>query len=93
VPYKDKKKQYAYMVERRRQIKLKAIQYLGGKCSRCGYNNCAGALHFHHKDETTKEFGLSNKGLIRSWEKVKKELDKCELLCANCHAEEHWHMV
>lgn len=77
------------MIRRRRRIKQKAVEYLGGKCVRCGYNKCVAALQFHHKDITKKEFGISAKGIIRSWERIKVELDKCELLCANCHAEEH----
>jgi len=44
-------------------------------------------LEFHHLDKETKSFGLSKKGIIRSWESIKKELDKCVLICANCHRE------
>jgi predicted HNH restriction endonuclease len=46
-------------------------------------------LDFHHVDSTKKEFGIGNSGYTRSWEKVKKELDKCILVCANCHREIH----
>ncbi len=53
----------------------------------CGYNTHVGALDFHHVDPSTKEFGVSNKGMTRSWEKIKAELDKCILVCANCHRE------
>jgi len=55
----------------------------------CGYDRCSGALDFHHIDPKEKEFGLSVKRLTRSWEKMKKELDKCVLICANCHREVH----
>jgi hypothetical protein len=75
------------VTERRRNLKKQAINYLGGKCSICGYNKSVNALHFHHKDPTQKDFGISKS--IKSWEKIKIELDKCILLCANCHAEEH----
>ena len=44
---------------------------------------------FHHLDPSKKDFGLSMRGLTRSWEKMRTELDKCILLCANCHAEVH----
>ncbi len=47
------------------------------------------ALHFHHRNPAEKEFSLSVRGMTRSWDKYKAELDKCELLCANCHAETH----
>jgi len=66
-----------------------AIEHLGGKCIFCAYDRCSAALDFHHKDESTKEFGLSQDGLTRSWERTKKELDKCVLVCANCHREIH----
>lgn len=66
-----------------------SVDYLGGKCNRCGYNKCIDALDFHHINPKEKDFNFSENGHCRSWERVKKELDKCELLCANCHREEH----
>jgi predicted HNH restriction endonuclease len=69
--------------------KLKAIEHKGGKCERCGYNTCVSALHFHHLDPTTKEFNLGLKGRTFKWSEIVKEIDKCQLLCANCHAEVH----
>jgi len=83
----------AYMVKavdkRRKKIRTMSIDYKGGCCAICGYNKCANALEFHHKNSDTKDFGISAKGYTRSWEKVKAELDKCVLLCANCHRELH----
>jgi hypothetical protein len=77
-------------VQRRRDIiKIQAVEYKGGKCEKCGYNKCIGALEFHHKDPNAKDFGIASKGYTRSWEKVKKELDKCILVCSNCHREIH----
>lgn len=79
-----KQKQYI------KSIKEKCITYLGGKCSKCSYNKCYKALHFHHKDPELKIDKVSS--LIKKrndWDTIVKELDKCELLCANCHAEEH----
>ena len=64
-----------------------AIAYKGGKCFLCGYHRCNAALEFHHLDKTTKSFGLSRKGIIRSWESIMKELYKCVMICANCHRE------
>jgi hypothetical protein len=77
------------VAERRRRLRLKAIEYGGGKCQLCGYRKCPHALSFHHLDPTKKDFGLSARGLTRSWEKMKPEIDKCILVCANCHAEIH----
>lgn len=63
-----------------------AIEYKGGKCQICGYHKYQGALDLHHI-KGKKEFGIGNKGYTRSWEKVKEELDKCILVCSNCHRE------
>lgn len=70
-------------------LKRRAIEYKGGCCELCGYSRCVEALEFHHEDPSEKEFGLGQRGLTRSWEKIKAELDKCQLLCANCHREVH----
>ena len=69
--------------------KKKAIEYKGGKCVICGYSNYAGAMHFHHVNPKEKDFSLSKTGQTYVWEAVIKELDKCVLMCANCHAEVH----
>jgi len=74
---------------RRKKLKALAIEYKGGKCLFCGYNKCNDVLDFHHIISKEKEFGLSVRGLTRSWNKIKKELDKCVLVCANCHRELH----
>ena len=85
--YADRRKYLIKAVaKRRRKIKLMAIQYKGGKCHICGYNKCPGALDLHHINGQ-KSFGISDKGYTRSWSRVKQELDKCILLCANCHRE------
>lgn len=73
---------------RRKKLKRMSIEYLGGECSACGYDRCTAALEFHHISGI-KEFGISEKGRTRSWQKLKIELDKCILLCANCHRELH----
>lgn len=75
--------------KRRRKVKQMAVEYKGGACQKCGYNSCVDALDFHHINESEKEFGIANKGHCWGWDKIKKELDKCILLCANCHREEH----
>jgi hypothetical protein len=64
----------------------KALDYLGGKCIICGYDKCSRALSYHHIDPSTKLFGISGNH-CRSWEVLKTELDKCVILCANCHME------
>ena len=66
-----------------------AVDHKGGKCQICGYGRCIDALEFHHTYSSKKDFGISNKGYTRSWKRVKEELDKCTLICANCHRELH----
>lgn len=81
-----------YQKTKQRAIKHQLIIYKGGKCEKCGYNKCEGALQFHHKNPHEKEFTLSQINLSKklNMEQLYKEIDKCELLCANCHAEEHY---
>ena len=77
----------------RRKFKSQCIEYKGGSCQKCGYNTCMDALTFHHVDPAHKDFQISKVSLSRkSFELCKLELDKCDLLCANCHAEVHYHM-
>ena len=75
--------------KRRKHLREKAREYKGGKCMLCGYDRCLEALDFHHIDPKKKDFGLSEKGMTRSWDKIKMEIDKCVLICANCHREIH----
>ena len=57
-------------------------------CMKCGYNRYIGALDFHHRDPTQKEFGIA-RNQSRFGDKHKRELDKCDLLCCRCHQELH----
>lgn len=71
---------------RRAEIKQKMVAYKGGSCERCGYSRSIRALNFHHLDRTLKNFNLS-KAYTKKWNLIVLELDKCQLLCANCHME------
>jgi hypothetical protein len=71
-------------------LKEKCIEYKGGCCEICHYNKCISSLDFHHLDPTKKEFSISTKKCNAFGEEIKKELDKCILLCSNCHREEHY---
>ena len=78
---------------KKRKLKHLLIQYKGGKCQKCGYDKCEGALHFHHRNPEEKEFGLGGINLNDSdfsLQNLLTEIDKCDLLCANCHAEMHY---
>ena len=74
---------------RRKKIRQMAVEYKGGKCEICGYDQCIESLDFHHRDKTNKDFSISSKGYTRSWNRVMEELDKCIIVCANCHRELH----
>jgi len=88
--YSDRRDYLIAAVKKRRKIiRQKAIAYKGGQCELCGYSRCAEALEFHHLDSKRKDFGISAKGYTRGWKRVKAELDKCILICSNCHRELH----
>jgi hypothetical protein len=70
--------------------KLQLVQEAGGRCLRCGYAKNLAALTWHHRHPADKSFDLDLRALSnRSMTAVRAEIGKCELLCANCHAEEH----
>jgi len=68
------------------------IEYAGGKCVKCGYNKCLAALEFHHLDPIQKDFtiaSITHHTSQKTIDKVKHEINKCILVCANCHRETH----
>jgi len=83
-------------LDKRKEMRAKAKQTLvnmkGGCCSICGYNKCLRALNFHHNDPNVEKKYAISKVLDghrnRLW-RLKPELDKCILLCSNCHMELH----
>ena len=74
----------------RKSLKEWAVKLLGGKCEICGYNKCLKSFDFHHKEQPTKDFAISE-AISHKMSRVemRKELKKCTLLCANCHREIH----
>ena len=80
----------AYSIKRMQDMKVRSVEYKGGKCMQCGYSKSMVALDFHHMDpaNTDPNFG-SWRGW--TWKKLKPELDQCLLLCSNCHRETHEH--
>lgn len=95
LPFKEKKpgkrkkrNTYAAVKRFRHNQKQKAVLLMGGSCKLCGYNKINRNLVFHHLDPKQKDYAmrdLQNK----SWKLVVKELQKCVLLCHNCHGEVH----
>lgn len=77
------------------KLKQDLINHLGGCCSNCGYNKSIYALEFHHRNPSEKEFSIgvimNRKGYlnVEQLKKLMKEVDKCKVLCCNCHKELH----
>lgn len=71
-----------------RKRKVECVAYLGGRCQGCGYDKSIVALTFHHRDKDEKERDVSHM-LDWPWAKLQAELDKCDLLCFNCHMALH----
>jgi len=81
------------VLERKQQFKAECLVYKGGACAHCGLvDTCPDVYDFHHNDPSAKEIQLSSRALVRFTEEVRAELDKCELLCSNCHRREHWRL-
>jgi hypothetical protein len=68
--------------------RYRAFNELGGKCVNCGETNIF-LMDFHHLDQNTKEYGISKLSSKASWDELKLEIDKCVLLCSNCHRLHH----
>lgn len=61
------------------------------KCERCGYNKCVGALSFHHRNPEEKFTSPNNMiGIGFGKKKILREIEKCQILCLNCHSELHY---
>lgn len=74
-------------VTRRKQaVKEILVEEAGGCCAVCGYDRCIINLTFHHVDPQTKSFGMSMRN-TKALATYREELQKCVLVCANCHGE------
>ncbi len=80
-----------YQNERVRSVKKQAIEYLGGKCVDCGYVGHPCVFDFHHLDPQSKDFSFGS--TYRKFDRIVEELDKCVLLCSNCHRLRHYSKV
>lgn len=85
-PIRGRDEQRKWRNKRRKVL----VEENGGRCYICGYNKCLTALDFHHRDPSQKEFGIArmlNNGA--PMERLKREIQKCVLICSNCHHEVH----
>ena len=89
MPYKNKDKKHINHYLYTQSLFRKSVDYLGSKCELCGEKNLH-VLCFHHKDPTTKEFRFGGSNIRKTFSKLQMELDKCQLLCQNCHRELHF---
>lgn len=75
---------------RRYRTKKKAVDYKGGCCERCDWSGDISCFDFHHLNPLEKNFEINGRIMASiKWDKLKTELDKCEMLCAICHRIEH----
>lgn len=79
----------AYGKLRRRRIWQLVAEYKARPCSDCGGSFPPCAMDLHHRDPGDKEFVLGQAAL-KSWKRVRAEMDKCDLVCANCHRIRHF---
>jgi hypothetical protein len=84
------RRQTALPIARRRALKQRAVDYLGGCCLDCGLRTALIPVYaFHHRDPKAKDATAVRLISRGRWEPLRAELDKCDLLCANCHAVRH----
>ncbi len=90
--YKNNKEYYASRNKIKREKISNWIKEYKKKicCCRCGQNHPA-TLHFHHLNPEDKRYDISlMKNSYCSIKTIQDEIKKCIVLCANCHAIEHW---
>lgn len=73
----------------RRRCKEIGVKKLGGSCKHCGENRSY-LLDFHHRNPAEKENTLSDFSKGYNVDEFFTELEKCDLLCPNCHREFHY---
>lgn len=77
-------------IRRRQAVKEYIREYKRkASCTRCKEDHPA-CLEFHHEDPELKDLSVSDLIKYSSLKKVKNEIDKCMVLCANCHRKEHY---
>lgn len=77
------------IIENTVEAKQRAVDYMGGCCSVCGYYKCIRSIEFHHLDPSLKSETYNRRFTSWGFERQKKELENCIIVCANCHREIH----
>lgn len=93
--HRNREQRHAYRRHRAYTMRVNLLEKLGNKCAHCGLEHDGQntpVFDFHHKDPSTKLFNINMNHIDRySKEKVMKEAEKCEIVCANCHRLHHWY--
>ena len=77
----NKEKRKGYWREYCKKKRVYCLEYLGGKCVKCGATE---RLEFDHIKREGKKYSIARK-LTYKFDNIKEELDKCQLLCVDCH--------
>ena len=81
----------AQMRNQARERKAHFVAYLGGKCFDCGEAHEPYIFDFDHRDPNTKTADPGALMAQSSMERIREEVDKCDLVCANCHRRRTYH--
>jgi hypothetical protein len=89
--YRNKAMKNGSKCDRRAELRVRAARIKSERgCDRCGESD-PGCLDFHHRSGEEKVLSVSKTISHRSaWAPVQTEIDKCDVLCANCHRKEHY---
>lgn len=86
--FRRRRPEYARNWARERREWIRSLKK-GRPCDGCGQTFAPAAMDWHHRDPATKAFGINGSAYSRSKEAILAEVEKCDLLCANCHREHH----
>jgi hypothetical protein len=85
----NKEKRRKYNDDFRKSLREWFIEFKSSlSCEKCGESHPA-CLDFHHRDPSTKELTVA-RALLISKKRVLEEIEKCDVLCANCHRKVHY---
>lgn len=89
MPHKTKEERNQYARDRRDKRKALLIEHFGNKCADCGGTFHPCCYDFHHRNPLEKSFEIAPR-MDGNWETIKSEVEKCDMLCSNCHRVRHY---
>lgn len=89
--YRNRQRKNRSKVYQRYELRARAAQNKShAGCRECGESDPA-CLDFHHREDEDKERNISKMiSYYASWDRIEAEIQKCDVLCANCHRKEHY---